>query len=411
MEKISRYILVFIAIIASTVALPKLYWLTFEKRIHHPNVMYSCIDDDFMIQSYDKKAVYKDNKGNEYTRDEYEEKLPLFYVRQLLISGIMPDTIKGVEMDMHNISRARSFFRLKPKNMRAPEPGIYPLIESESGRAKLEMPEDFFRITWRMEFVNAKQNKINEEKSRMFTAVLQKRGFEFPAKIIAGIPTTRKSCDEGYLVIDNKDQLFHIKMIEAKPYVVKVEVPEKLKFKHIACVDFKNKEYYSYLISNDNKIYILTQDEYQLKSFPIDGYNPEKEELKIYSNLFNYDVILKGENYIRAIVLDDDYNKIDEYNDTWARRSERTEGKLFSYIFPAKLSMINPDNSFTNFYFERTAGFTWIYLNILLIIIHFFIIRKRGLKLGKHILDFVVVAVTGIFGFIAVNFFQNKFFD
>ncbi len=245
----------------------------------------------------------------------------------------------------------------------------------------------------------------------MFTAVLQKRGFEFPAKIIAGIPTTRKSCDEGYLVIDNKDQLFHIKMIEAKPYVVKVEVPEKLKFKHIACVDFKNKEYYSYLISNDNKIYILTQDEYQLKSFPIDGYNPEKEELKIYSNLFNYDVILKGENYIRAIVLDDDYNKIDEYNDTWARRSERTEGKLFSYIFPAKLSMINPDNSFTNFYFERTAGFTWIYLNILLIIIHFFIIRKRGLKLGKHILDFVVVAVTGIFGFIAVNFFQNKFFD
>jgi len=412
MEKISRYIIVFIAIIASTVALPKLYWLAFEKPIHAPIVMYSCIDNDFMIMKrHEKKMIREDNKGNEYTRDEYEQKLPLFYIRQLLISGTLPDSINGVEMDVHDINKARSFFRLKPKNMHTPEPGLYPLFESESGRANLEMPGDFFRITWRMEFIHAKQNKIIEEKSRMFTAVLQKRGFEFPAKIIAGIPTTRKSCDEGYLVIDNKDQLFHIKMVEARPYVKKAEVPEGMRFKHIACVDFKNKKYYSHLISEDNQIYILTQDEYELIRFPIEGYNPEKEEIKIYGDLFNYNVVLKGENYIKVIVLDDDYNKVDEYNETWTKRSERIEGKFFSYIFPAQASMYDRTSSFTDFYLERTSGYNWLFLNILLMIIHFFIIRKRGLKLGKHILDFAVVAVTGIFGFIAVNFFQNKFFD
>ena len=411
MKKISRYILVFITILASAIALPKLYWLAFEKPIRAPFVMYSCVDHDFMIQRSDKELMRMDNKGNQYTRDEFELKLPLFFVRQLLISGTMLDTINGIAMDVHDINKARSFFRFRSKSMIAPDPGLYPMFESESGRASLELPEDYFRINRRMEFINAKKNEVDEKKSRMFTAVLQKRGFDFPAKIIAGIPTTRKSCDEGYLVIDEKDQLFHIKMVEARPYVKKVDVPEDIKFKHIACVDFKNKKYYSYLFSTDNNIYILTQDEYELIKFPVEGFNAEKEELRIYGNLFYYTIISRGENYIKIVVLDNEHNKIDEYNETWTKRSERNEGKVFSYIFPAQINMANKHSSFINFYFERTKGYNWLFLNVLLMIVHFGIIRKGGLKLWKNLLDFAVVAVTGIFGFLAINFFQNKFFD
>lgn len=411
MKKISRYILVFIAILASAVALPQLYWLAFEKPIHAPFVMYSCIDHDFMIQRFGQGAVRQDNRGNQYTRDEFELKLPLFYIRQLLISGTMPDTINGVAMDVHEISKARSFFRYRPNVMIAPDPGLYPLFESESGRASLEMPLDYFRIKQRMEFINAKDNQTDERKSQMFTSVLQNRGFDFPAKMIAGIPTTRKTCDEGYIVIDGKDQMFHIKMIEERPYVKAVEVPDNLKFKHIACVDFKDKKYYSYLITTNNEVYILTQDEYELIKLPVEGFNAEKEELRIYGNLFYYTIILKGENYIKVTVLDDQYNKIDEYNETWTKRSERIEGKVFSYIFPAQINMVNKESSFTNFYLEKSKGYSWLLLNMLFMIVHFGIIRRGGLKLWKNLLDFAVIAVTGIFGFLAVNFFQNKFFD
>lgn len=411
MNKLSRYILVFIAILASAVALPELYWLAFEKPIRAPFVLYSCIDHDFMIQDFNNGVIRMDNKGNQYTRDEFELKLPLFYIRQLLISGTMPDTINGIAMDVQTIGRARSTFRLRPKTMIAPDPGLYPMFESESGRANLEMPEDYFRIKWRMEFINAKENTVDEKKSQMFTAVLQKRGFDFPAKMIAGIPTTRKSCDEGYLVIDEKDQLFHIKMVEARPYVKKVEVPENLKFKHIECVDFKDKKYYSYLISSNNEVYILTQDEYELIKLPIEGYNAEKEELRIYGNLFYYTITSKGENYIKVTVLDNEYNKIDEYNNTWTKRSERAEGKIFSYIFPAQINMANINSSFVNFFFKKTKGYNWLILNFLLVIVQFVIVRKKGFKLQRNLIDFAVVAVTGVFGFIAVNFFQNKFFD
>ena len=200
MVKLSRYFLVLVAIVAFAIVIPKLYWMAFAKPISTPFVMYSCIDNDFMIQRNNNGLTRMDRKGNTYTREEYEQKLPMMYTRQLLISGSMYDTIKGIEMDMHDIGMNRSTYRSRPKYLIAPDPGLYPLFEAESGRANLEMPSDYFRITWRMEFVDAQNNKVDEEKSQMFSAVLFKRGFKFPATSINGLPTTRKSCDEGYLL-------------------------------------------------------------------------------------------------------------------------------------------------------------------------------------------------------------------
>jgi len=411
MKKISRYILVFMTIIAFSVALPKLYWLAFEKPIQAPLVMYSCIDKDFMIQYYDKEFIRTDTKGNIYTRDEFELKQPLFYIRQLLINGTMPDTINGVEMDVHEISRTKSAFRYRPNYKNAPDPGLYPLFESESGRANLEMPLDYFRIKKRMEFVVASDNTVDERKTQMFTTVLNNRGFVFPSKMIAGIPTTRKTIDEGYIVIDDADQMFHVKMIEGEPYVKKVDVPEGLKFKRIECVDNKDRKYYSYLISSTNEVYILTQDDYELIKWPVEDFNPEIEEMRIYGDLFNYTITLKGPNYLNITVLDAEYNKVDEYYDSWESLSETKAGKVAAFIFPAQIKMTDDNSSFVNFYFERSKGFMWLILNVILIIIHFIIIRKTGFKIKRNLIDFAVILITGIYGFLAVNFFQNKFFD
>ncbi len=281
MVKLSRYFLVMAAVIGFAIVLPKMYWMAFAKPIRAPFVMYSCIDNDFMIMRSGSGVRRTNVNGDEFTRDEYEQKLPFLYVRQLLINKTMPDSINGVEMDMHDISLNRSTFRIRPKEIDAPVPTLFPLFESQSGRASLEMPKDFFRITWRMEFVVAETNEIDEEKSRMFSAVLYKRGFKFPAKSIDGLPTTRKSCDEGYLIIDSANQLFHLKMVKGKPFVKKVEVPDNIKFRAIRCVDFKNKRYYAYLFSTDNHIYTLTQYDYVLNKFPIDEIDPLTEEVKM----------------------------------------------------------------------------------------------------------------------------------
>jgi len=410
MVKFSRYILVIIAIFSLAIALPRLYWISFEKPIKAPSVFYSCIDDDFYMIRPAEDSKKTNSKGEELSREEFELKLPLNYSRQLTLNGTMPDSVKGVEMDIHEINRNRSFFRVRPKDIDTPLPSLYPLFESQSGRANLEMPDDFFRITWRMEFIDAKTNKILEEKSRMFSAVLYNREFKFPAKSINGLPTTRKSCDEGYLVIDSADQLFHVKMIKGKPFVRKVDVPEGLKFKHIACVDFNDRLYYAYLFSTSHEVYVLTQYDYVLHKLEIEDVHPELNEVRIMGDLFNYSITSLGNGFILNTILDKDYRFVDEYKETWPVRDERMEGKVAQFLFPAQLKLSDNDSSFIRFFFETNKSFSWIILSLLLLVTQFMIVRKRKENIKNQIVDFGIIAVTGIFGFIAVNFFPNKFF-
>ncbi|MFV0593302.1 MAG: DUF4857 domain-containing protein [Draconibacterium sp.] len=410
MVKISRYLLVVIAITGFAIALPKLYWMMFARPIKAPFVQYSAVDHDFIILRSDNGVVRTNTSGKVFTREEYEAKLPFMYTRQLLMSQNLPDSLNGVEMDLQQISKYRSSFRLKPEDIHAPLPSLYPLFESQSGRVNLEMPDDYFRISWRMEFINAKTNQIDEEKSRMFSAVLYHRGFQFPATSINGIPSTLKSCDEGYLVIDSADQLFHVKMVKGKPFVRKVDVPEGLKFKTIQCVDDNDKLYYAYLFSEDNHIYALTQYDYLLERFPVGDVNPDVYEIRIYGDLLNYNITILGEGFVRSHIFDRDLNPLTEYSESWPVQQERKEGKIAGALFPVQLSMTNDKSSFVNFYFKTGNSFYWLIISFLLAFTQYIIIRKRKEKLQNQFLDLVIICISGIFGFFAVNIFPNKFF-
>lgn len=411
MEKLSRFILVVVAILVLSMTLPMLYWMAFEKPVKKPFILYSCIDDDFFILRAGTPTTYEDNKGKKYTRDEYEQKLPMWNFQQLMVSGKMPDTIKGRAMDMHDIGRNRSFVRIKPEDINCPKPKLFPMFESQSGRASLELPNDYFRITWRIEFIDAETNKILEDKSQLFSAALFHNGFTFPATRIEGLPTTRKSCDEGYLIVDAADKLFHVKMIKGKPYVKAVKIPEGLIFKHITCVDFKDKKFYAYLFSDKNEVYILTQDEYELIKWPVTGYDADNCELKLYGDLFNYNVTIDADDHTDVIILDKEYKKVDSYHEGWPSITQRTEGKIFGYLFPGELLMEDSDSKFINFYWKGSGGMGWILINLLLVIIHLLILRRRNANLKGYAIDLALVAVTGFYGFLAVNLFQNKFFD
>ncbi len=407
MTKLSRYILVIIAIIVGAITLPELYWMAFDKPVKVPLVHYSCEIEDFTI--FDMKAKkYSDAAGNAYTREEYERLLPLRYITQLSMDERMPDSIKGVESDMHTFSRARSFLRMRPVDFHLPLPKLYPLIESESGRANLELPEDVFRIDWRVDFINCNTNKIDEEKSRLYSAALFHKGFEFPAKIISGLPTTRKSRDDGYLIIDSKDQLFHLKMIKSEPYIHKVIVPEGLQFKFIKCVDNRDRLYYAYLLGEDNGIYILTQDNYKLIRWPIDDYLADKHQLRISGDYFNYNINIQSEDKLKCYALDKNYQLVDTYEYSWTPNSEKTVGKIAASIFPFTFSLESPVSRFIKLYPTCPRGFIWIILNLILVMVQISIIRKRHVELKNNVLDFALILISGIFGFIAVNIFPNK---
>lgn len=404
----SRYILVFATIVVLSVVAPKLYRMAFEKPVKKPFIQYSCIRHDFMIYRSNEKT-WTDTRGNQYTRDEYEQQLPMLFFKQLLSSGTMPDTINGVAIDIPSVSREKSFFRLKPAEIDAPAPALYPLYESQSGRAMFDWPDDFFRITWRIEFIDASTNKILEEKSQMFSAALYHYGFIFPAKIISGIATSRKSCDEGYLIVDSKDQLFHLKMAKGKPFIKKITIPENLRFRHISCVDFRNKAFYAYLFSDNNEIYTLTQADYQLVKWPVDGYDPTDCELKIYGDRFNYTVVMEANDHVNVIVLDRQYKRVDSYTGKWPVWTDLKSGKIFGFLFPAELSMTRANSKFIRFYLNPSGGFKWIWLSLLLVAVQLIGLIRRKVDLKDHLADLGIIAVSGVFGFVAIHCFPNKF--
>lgn len=410
MEKISRYSLVFMTVIILAIAIPKLYWIIFEQPVQKPFIQYSCINNDFLIYRSGEK-IWEDTKGTRYTRDEYEQKLPLFFFKQLYTSGTLPDSVNNLPLDMKALAREKSFFRLRPAEINAPQPSLFPLFESRSGRALLEWPNDFFRITWRIEFIDAAINSIEEEKSQMFSAALYHKGFVFPAKIISGIATFKKSCDEGYFLVDSKNQLFHLKMVIGKPYVKKIELSDGLIVRHISCVDFKSKAFYAYLFSDKGEIYTINQDDYKLVKWPVEGYDLLCSDLKIYGDLFNYTLVIEAYDRVKVIALDKKYQLVNSYTEKWKTKEDWTSGKVFASVFPAEVSLTSEKSKFIRFYFTLSKGVNWLIVNFILASIHLLWLFRRKKQFKNHFIDLVTVLVCGIYGFLAVHFYRNKFYE
>lgn len=406
MIKISRYLLVLAAVLVASITLPSSYWTIFEKVPRSPQVYYSCVKDNFIITEGSEK---KSPDGTTYTTDEYESVLPLMYFRQLMADGKMPDTIKGVAMDAPSISRASSFFRYTPRKMKAPFPTLYPMLESQSGKVNLAMPDDYFRIEKRMEFIVARNNKIDEEKSELFTTALKNEGFVFPANIIAGIPTTRKSVDEGYFVTDAEGSLFHIKMVKGEPYVVRVPTPENFDIVYIEAVDIRSREFYCYIFTRDKGIYLLLDEVYDLQRLPVDGFNPEVHSFRMNADLFNKCITVFGENWYQAIAVDDMYNVVATYGEEWENLYDRPEGRAFATIFPFEIRLRDENSTFLGFFVNISPGFKWIFVNLAALAVFAYLIRRRKLSVRNSVADMIIVMVTGIYGLIATQLFPNKF--
>ena len=197
-------------------------------------------------------------------------------------------------------------------------------------------------------------------------------------------------------------------MVKGQPYVKQVEVPEGLTFKFINCVDNKDHLYYAYLFGEDNGLYILTQDDYKLIRWPVGELNIDEQSVRISSDYFNYNISIRSNDKLECYALDKAYNLVDTYKYTWTPNSEKVSGKVASAVFPFSLSLKNTNSRFINLYPTLPKGYIWIILNIVLVAIQITIIKKRDVNFKNNLLDLVLILVSGIFGFIAINIFPNK---
>jgi hypothetical protein len=389
--------------------LPSGFWLIAGKPQRMPYVFYSALEKRFLFFRYGNgngEMQRTDSDGKIYDRDEFEELLPLDNYIQLIRDGRMPGTINGIAIPVEKLRSARISFRVKPELLDSPAVALYPLFEAESGRVRLEMPGDVFRLHRAIEFLDVKSNRIITDKSAKFQRAFAAVGFSFPPKIVSGNPSMMKPYDEGYYITDSQDAIFHLRQVHGEPELKRVsEVvsnAEKsrwraVKPRFIQVQEQENRELRAAIVGEDGRVHLVIGENYQLVTLPLNHYDPTQMQLSVRGDLLNRLVTVASDHYLEAVVLNRDYAFVDRYVESRPERKDQPVGRFASLVFPFTLEFEEDSSGFIGFYFSPGRPLALVVNAALLApALGWLLLRKQGVM--TRLPELVAVILTGVFG-------------
>lgn len=403
-SKIVRVLIIATAVFAMAYYLPAFYQKSVEKRPYKTMIYFSEVSHDFIVSREvgdtlegKSEMKYYDSKGKELKEKGYMKLLPLNNKRRLKLMGEFPDSLNGVELTPEIIKMVKRGMLMAES---AYTLQLNPLFESESGHRGVRLPEDMFRINSDgIEFLDCKTVKVNRKKSGLFNKALATAGFSAPAKGIFGIPSTIKTKDDGYFIVDQSGQLFHLKMIKGNPFVKKI--PFEGEVKNIKC--HSSGDLFCHIFTKDNTIYALDRN-YSLHKLAMENVNGR---YILSSNYFYNTYKVNEKDKSTLYVFDPDYNFVAKHTEDIDHYSVSDEARIERSIFPFKI-MLTPGmahfipipNPVKDFYVMNL-----ICAGLFLIIK---LIRRRQVWKIAGIVDLIIVLTAGIYGFIAVFAFPSR---
>ena len=408
MKKIYYFILLFFTLIGLWV-FPSLVKKATYTPDDYPFVYYSSLMEEFAFFDYaNKETPMYDLKGNHYTNEQSDSLLPLLNFRQLMSDGKLPDSLAGYELTPQLIRSKSVVFRYNPRSLQTPTIDLHFLFESMPKRVGLVVPTDVFRLTDKIEFIDDETNEINREKSDIFQKELEKRGFTFPAQWAAGNPNPRKAYDEGYFCLDANGQLFHVKMVNNRPFIRNTKVSDSVNIEYFSMIEVSDKRFYGFLFDKEGYIYILESQEgkYHPLKLDMDPINLDQDQVILMGNLLYWTLSVTTEEG-RAFYALKTAN-LQQVAKHFIPRSENKWDKASAYLFPYYLTFESPYSDYISPEFQFT-GWVGFIPNLLLAIAAGIISRRNN---QKTLFNTIFTAITGIAGFIALlllpNFLKNN---
>ncbi|MDR2400236.1 MAG: DUF4857 domain-containing protein [Deferribacteraceae bacterium] len=401
MKPIAGYLVILSAILSFAWGLPFFYSMAAKKKAVRPFVSYSVVIDDFVYSKQSRgKTVYMDMAGNEYSLMEYEKLLPLFFTRDLQKWGEYPQDIGGVHIPAEKAVNFRDTARISPHfvDMSRARIQLFPLFEAESSFTSLEFPKELFRIKNRMEFINAADNRINREKSALFTEALKNENFAFPAKMISGNTYPRKPYDFGYFVLDAENSLYHIYQAKGEPVVKNTGIAvNNIAFMLIR--ENNHLPYYGLLVDSDGGVWQILKDGYKLFKLDVKDYDPYRKTLVYMLDPLNITLKVSDEKgeAIRITTLDGELVK--EYNGKFERNIYGAG--LYNALFPFILRN-NPYKygEYIDFAISRNYPAALIFSAVLAFLYLIFIKRAGGKR--YFLINTSLIILSGIYAFAAI---------
>lgn len=379
--------------------IPALVKKATDAQDRYPFVYYSSLLKEFCFTEFDgRKDNLHDASGRIYTREQFDSVMPLLNYRQLHSNGTMPDSIDGIAIEPRILRTKQVVFRYTPRNINTPEIGLYIMYESLPKRVNLESPGDVFRLDKNIEFIDIQTNKINKEKSDLFQSALEKYNYSFPAQWTSGNLNIRKPYDEGYFSLDAAGKLFHIKMINGKPYVRDTKINEQMDVAHFSILEVTDKRFYGFVFDKKGQVYILEENggKYAPLKLDITPLNLGKDDLMIMGNFLYWIVSVENEAGKKVYSLKTE--TLQKADECFIPAPENRWNKYAQWLFPAYLTFKNSDSDYIAPKIHFT-GFHAFAIHILLVLL-LFLIWKPFRK--NPVFNGVLVFFTGIAGAIAL---------
>ena len=406
LQKFSRLALMILAVVVMSVYLPRLYHMVLDEKIGKTQLFFSPVIKKFIYREMvgeGHQFVTRDEDGNDYDRQTFETMIPFIYYKNMELWGKLPLIIDGKTFDQKTIKKNRQVFELKPRMIadRSPRIQVFPLLESVPGRARLRFPEDAFRFTDRMEFINVDTNAVDEGLTVRFTKALEQAGFVFPARMVSGRVSILKPFDEGFFIVDAAYAVFHIKRVNGQPVVVKTPIPRDLRIRNIKVSENKKREIYGSLLTEKGELFLIACDNYKLIRLPVDNYNPDTMDFKLIINPMYRTAIYSDDHTIYAVAMDHDYQPVSRYQRVMFAGQRTMKNIIFKAIFPFYIKTADKSSGYLRFdmILNGWLSMAGIAFALLITIIY---MRISKLSYKEHWLDPVFILFTGLFGVVAV---------
>jgi hypothetical protein len=400
-------LLLFITCVAAW-ALPALVKKATRVPERYPFIYYSSLLRELCIIDYgDDETPLSTLSGEKFSEAQFDSLLPLLNFRQLMADGHLPDSIDGIEITPPLLRSKSVVFRHNPVDTRTPRPRLHVLFESMPRRVGIEMPGDVFRLEDRLEFIDCETNRVDVEKSTRFQQALERRGYRFPARWSSGNPNPRKAYDEGYFSLDASGRLFHLKMVNGKPYVRDTRVSERVEVDAFSVFEAADKRFYGFLFGKQGDIYILEARDggYHPLKLDIEPFDARRDRLVIMGNLLYWNVSVTttaGRDYyaLRTSTLE----RVASHH---AAHAPGPWERLSRWTFPFYLTFDDPDSAYVYPRLHFT-GWRGGIVHLLLALATGFLVpnnRRRRLYHSSYIL---ITGVAGLLALLALPRFITK---
>ena len=399
----NKYTIYILLLIITTLAgmwgLPALVKKITYSPEKYPFVYYSSMLEKLCFIDYkNKEFPMTDVEGNVYNTAQFDSLMPMLNYRQLMADGLLPDTIKGHAVTPQLLRVKSVVYKYNPRDFDSPHLGLNVLFEAMPTRVGLKQPDDVFRIKNNVEFIDAETNSVNIEKSERFQNELLKRGYQFPTKWAVGNPNVRKPYDEGYFCFDNNGDLYHIKMVNNRPFVRNTKLSDNINIAEFAIHEVSDKRYYGYLFSKEGDVYIVEGVE--------GGYNPvkldipqldlKKDEFSIMGNLFYWNIAVTNEEGRSYYVLDaSDLKCVDKH---YIASSGSKWDVVSKWMFPYYLTFQSSHSNYVKPYFHCNGWYGFVFNFVLAVLAFAFVVNTKERKLFNA----TFILLTGIAGLLAL---------